>query len=85
MTQPYKTFETVLRAGSDANIRFEDLRHLVKALGFRERINGDHHILSRTGVEEIINIQPLRNGKAKVYQIKQVRRIITRYHLEVEP
>ena len=27
----------------------------------------------REGIEEIINLQPLKDGKAKAYQVKQVR------------
>jgi len=42
---------------SDANIRFRDLVGLLKALGFDERIKGDHHIFTRDGVAEIINLQ----------------------------
>jgi predicted RNA binding protein YcfA (HicA-like mRNA interferase family) len=35
----------VLRGGSDANILFGDLRTLLLALGFQERIKGSHHII----------------------------------------
>ena len=41
---------------------------------------GDHHILSREGVEEILNLQP-RTGKAKAYQVKQVRAVLISYGL----
>jgi hypothetical protein len=34
------------------------------------------------GIEEIINLQP-RGGKAKVYQVRQVRGIILRYDLKL--
>ena len=33
------------------------------------------------GVEEILNLQPLRDGKAKSYQVKQVREVILKYRL----
>jgi hypothetical protein len=36
--------------------------------------------LTKDGIEEIINIQP-KNGKAKAYQVKQVREIIIKYRL----
>ncbi|MFZ2325227.1 MAG: hypothetical protein WAV89_16210 [Ignavibacteriaceae bacterium] len=36
---------------------------------------------SKNGIPEIINIQPLKDGKAKPYQVKQVRNIILRYKL----
>jgi hypothetical protein len=81
MASAAKTLELVLRGRSDANIRFASLRNLVCALGFDERIRGDHFIYSRTGIMEIINIQPGSGGKAKPYQVKQIRGIITKYNL----
>ena len=48
----------VLQGTADANIRFEDLRSLLGAPGFAERIRGDHHIFSKPGVTEILNLQP---------------------------
>jgi hypothetical protein len=75
-----KTLEAVLRGTSDANIGFRDLCNLLKRLGFTERVRGSHHIFSRTGIEEILNLQP-RQGKAKSYQVKQVRDAILKYKL----
>jgi hypothetical protein len=49
-------------------------------LGFAERIRGGHHIFSRSGVAEILNLQP-RGTVAKAYQVKQVRAVITSYGL----
>ncbi len=49
--------------------------------GFSERIKGDHYIFFREGIEEIINLQPLKDGKAKPYQVKQTRSIILKYKL----
>jgi hypothetical protein len=45
----------ILRGSSDANIPFNQLRNLLRRLGFSERIRGDHHIFTKNGVEEIIN------------------------------
>jgi hypothetical protein len=73
--------EKVLAGLSDRNIRFSDLRTLVLGLRFDERIKGDHHIFTKADVVEIINLQPLKNGKAKAYQVKQIRSIILRYKL----
>ena len=70
----------VLQGNADANIRFEDLRSLLKALGFAERINGSHHIYTKSEVAEILNLQP-RGSFAKPYQVKQVRNVIVRYKL----
>jgi hypothetical protein len=67
-------------AGADANIGFEALCALLRHLGFEERMRSSHHIFRRGGVEELINLQ--RDGdKAKVYQVRQVRAILTRYGL----
>jgi hypothetical protein len=71
-----KTLERLLRGNTDANTRFSDLRALLSHLGFAERIRGDHHIFTRDGVAEILNLQP-RGGKAKAYQVKQVRDVLT--------
>ena len=70
----------ILRGASDANIPFNQLRNLLKRLGFEERIRGDHHIFTKNGVGEIINLQP-QGSKAKPYQVKQVRGLIVKYHL----
>jgi len=78
-----KILDRVLRGTSDANIRFDDLRRVLKRLGFEERIRGDHHIFTRDGVEEILNLQP-RGSLAKAYQVKQVRNVIVQYRLAEE-
>jgi len=70
----------ILRGTSDANIPFPQLRHLLRRLGFEERIRGDHHIFTKAGVAEILNLQP-KGSKAKPYQVKQVRGVIVKYRL----
>ena len=84
MSKVGKTLDRVLRGNADANIRFDDLRAVLSHLGFAERIRGDHYIFHRDGVAEILNLQS-RAGKAKVYQVKQVRVVITSYGLAEEP
>lgn len=49
-------------------------------LGFEERVRGDHHIFVKENIAEIINLQP-KGSKAKPYQVKQVRSILTKYIL----
>jgi hypothetical protein len=70
----------VLSGSSDAGIRFDGLRGLLRRLGFGERIRGSHHIFTKIGVEEILNLQP-RGRNAKAYQVKQVRDVIVKYRL----
>lgn len=80
MAKHEKTLLKILRGGSDANIEFDDLRSLLLHLGFEERVRGSHHIFFKTGIEELINVQ--RSGsKAKPYQVRQVRTVITRHGL----
>jgi virulence-associated protein VapD len=80
MTQLEKILIRVLRGTSDTNIAFSDLHRLLIGLGFEERIQGSHHIFTKDGVSEILNLQP-KGTKAKAYQVKQVREVILRYHL----
>jgi len=72
--------EKILAGGADANIEFAELCKLLSRLGFGERVRGDHHIFTRDGVAEIINLQP-KGKKAKPYQVKQVRSILVKYRL----
>ncbi len=75
-----KILEKLLRGESDTNIRFEELIHLLQAKGFRMRVSGSHHIFTRAGIMQRINLQ--REGsKAKPYQVRQVRRVLTDYKL----
>ncbi len=72
----------VIRGLSDSNIPFNGLCNLLMTFGFKERIRGDHHIFSKDGVDEILNLQPL-GSKSKAYQVKQVRNIILKYKLNM--
>ena len=82
MSRVEKILKDVLSGTSDANIAFIALCQLLKRLGFQERIRGSHHIFTQDHVEEIINVQS-KGGKAKPYQVKQVRGIILKYKMEV--
>lgn len=82
MDKHEKLYEHILMRRSDANVFFDALCSLLKRLGFEERIRGDHHIFSKAGVEEILNLQP-KGTNAKPYQVKQVRGVILRYRLRL--
>ena len=77
-----KLMQSIMSGTQDRNIKFADLQKILDVLGFKCRVKGDHFIYWKEGVEDIINIQPDGN-KAKPYQVKQVRNIILKYHLEV--
>jgi hypothetical protein len=75
-----KTLDKILRGAADANISFAELCELLYRLGFDERIRGSHHIFTKEGIEEILNLQA-KGAKAKPYQVKQVRTVILKYRL----
>lgn len=76
MSRNERTLQKILDGRSDANIRFEEIRVLLRNMGFTERIRGSHHIFRKEGVAERINLQ--RDGShAKPYQVRQLRRIIS--------
>ncbi len=72
--------QRILRGGSDAKFRFDDLRTLLRRLGFAERVRGSHFIFSRDDVSEILNLQP-SGSQAKPYPVKQVRGVLVKYRL----
>ena len=73
----------ILQGSSDANIGFNDLRELLKRVGFEERIRGSHHIFRKEGIEEKPNLQS-DSANAKPYQVRQIRSILVKYHFGEE-
>lgn len=81
MTGWDRILQRVRGGNADASLRFDDLRGLLLSLGFSERSRGSHHIFTKAGVSELINLQ--RDGaNAKPYQVRQVRLMILKYNLE---
>ena len=75
-----KLLTRIVYGKSDADIVFSDLCNLLERLGFTVRIRGSHHMYRKRGVREKINLQRVE-GKAKPYQVRQVRTIILKYKL----
>ncbi|MBN2360871.1 MAG: type II toxin-antitoxin system HicA family toxin [Deltaproteobacteria bacterium] len=66
------------------NLRFEEARVLVEAFGFRlQRVSGSHHIFVHPDVDKLVNLQEV-GGQAKLYQIKQLLRIVEQYRLQLD-
>jgi hypothetical protein len=75
MSARAKLLSRIIGGRADASIRFDDLRNLLSSLGFEETVRGSHHVFRHPGVPERINLQA--DGRnAKVYQVRQVRRIL---------
>jgi hypothetical protein len=80
MVRPDVRLARLLSGRADAAFDFDELRRLLHHLGFDERVRGSHHIFTRDGVQEILNLQP-RGRYAKPYQVKQVRAVALKYGL----
>ena len=80
MSKRKKFIFKLLIGQSDNNIEFDELCNLLVHFGFIQRIEGSHHIFYKDEINEILNIQP-KNGKAKNYQVKQIRDLIIRYSM----
>ncbi len=72
----------ILSGQADYNISFSDLTNLLISLGFKRRQEGSHHIFTKDGITERINLQA-EGSKAKGYQIKQIRKILTNYKFDI--
>ncbi|MGI8438054.1 MAG: type II toxin-antitoxin system HicA family toxin [Chthoniobacterales bacterium] len=66
---------------SDANFSFDDLVHLLAKLGYSVRQTKGSHIIFQRG-ESFLNLQPAAGGKAKSYQIRQVRAELEKFKLK---
>ncbi len=80
MSRRGKLLGRVLGGRSDASIRFDELRGLLRSLGFAERVLGNHHIFRKDGVAEKLSLQR-DDGHAKAYQVRQVRGVMLKYNL----
>lgn len=80
MPPSQRLWRRFLSGNADAGISFAELCSILEALGFTERVRGSHHIFTREGIPEIVNIQP-QGSMAKRYQVRQVRQLAIRYDL----
>jgi len=72
---------------SQANVRFRDLRRLVEAIGYvSRRQKSSHHVFAHAARSElpIVNLQS-GGATTKIYQVRQVVRLIDEHKLEVKP
>src|SRR5688572_3712180 len=85
VTRIAKLLDAVLDQAREQTVRFDDLSRLLRVLGFEQRrVRGSHHVFTRPGVPEILNLQPRTSGMAKPYQVRQCRRVILRYGLHLK-
>jgi len=78
---PDKTKAALLDSAKDYGHRFTDVVNCLKAEGWKQRIKGSHHIFTHSGVPILLNLQSEKNGKAKAYQMRQVRQVFEKFKL----
>lgn len=81
MSKIEKLIEKLLSGRSDNNFDFDDLRRIILHFGFKEEIKGSHHTFRIKNHNAFINIQPLTGNKSKAYQVKQIRKTITKHFI----
>ena len=81
MSKFQKLLFKLLSGTADKNFSFVDLKRILISFDFNFRIKGSHHIFYQEGIDEIINLQEGEKGKAKPYQVKQVRELLIKYNI----
>jgi len=82
MSKTDKLILKVLTGNADNNFPMDELKRLLFILGFLERKGaGSHTLYKKEGITDLINIQNSKGGKAKPYQVRQIREIILKHKL----
>jgi hypothetical protein len=82
MSRKEKLLLKLLAGFSDTNFNIDDLVKILDWFGFEERkASGSHRIFSKDGIDGIINLQKAKDGKAKEYQVRQMRDFLVRNKL----
>ena len=74
MSKKEKVLVKLLIGNADNNFDLDDLVQILTRFDFDERkTGGSHRIFTKENIEGILNLQKTKDGKAKSYQVKQVR------------
>jgi hypothetical protein len=80
MSRAERVFDKLMSAQNDANFSFDDLCTLLTKLGYTARKSKGSHIIFQRG-QSFLNLQPSTGGKAKAYQVRQVRQELQKLNL----
>jgi hypothetical protein len=80
MGKAEKLFDKLIAGRNDANFPFDDLCALLTKLGYTARKTKGSHIIFQRG-PSFLNLQPTTGGKAKSYQVRQVRQELQKLNL----
>ena len=81
MSKAEKLFDKLMVGRNDANFSFNDLCTLLTQLGYNARKTKGSHIIFQRGTS-FLNLQPSTGGKAKAYQVRQVRQELQNLNLK---
>ena len=81
MSKAEKLFAKFMEGRSDPNFSFDDLCALLAKLGYTARKTKGSHIIFQRG-SSFLNLQPAAGGKAKSYQVRQVRQELQNLNLK---
>ena len=81
MSKEEKLFERLMSGSSDPNFSFGDLSTLLTKLGYTARATKGSHIIFQRA-DSFLDLQPASGGKAKAYQVRQVRTELKRLNLD---
>ena len=73
MSKADKIFEKLMGGQGDASFSFDELCTLLARLGYTARTTKGSHIIFQREGGSFLNLQPGHGGKAKSYQVRQVR------------
>lgn len=80
MSKWAKFWEKLSAGQSDNNIDYTELVSYLERLGWEtESAKTSHRYYKHPSVDAPVNLQPRQDGKAKTYQIKQVREALDLY------
>jgi hypothetical protein len=81
MSKVEKLFDKLMAGRNDANFSFDDLCSLLTKLGYNARTTKGSHMIFQRG-SSFLNLQPTAGGKAKAYQVRQVRQELQNLNLK---
>jgi hypothetical protein len=81
MGRAEKLFDKLIAGRNDANFPFDELCMLLTKLGYNARKTKGSHIIFQRG-PSFLNLQPTTGGKAKSYQVRQVRQELQNLNLK---
>jgi hypothetical protein len=81
MSRTAKLFDKLIAGRTDANFPFDELCTLLTKLGYDARKTKGSHIIFQRG-SSFLNLQPATGGKAKAYQVRQVRQELQNLNLK---